>query len=162
SPNISRWLMTASSRAMLSTTNSSVSFGVVPEEHWYQPGWIDESVARQGREKMVEQNIIYGDSVPYRNMCRFNSGFFFKQPLLQNYRYYWRVEPDIEYTCDVDYDPFRYMVENNKTYGFTISFFEWEPTIPTLWSTVKEFMALHPEYIADNNAMSFLSDDGGE
>lgn len=31
-------------------------------------------------------------SLPYRNMCRFNSGFFYRHELMQKYRYYWRVE----------------------------------------------------------------------
>ncbi|KAJ7485652.1 glycosyltransferase family 15 protein [Mycena latifolia] len=143
-------------------TSGTVSFGLIPREHWVQPDWVDEDRARAGREKMVAQDIIYAGSVPYRNMCRFNSGFFYQQPLLQPYRYYWRVEPDIEYFCDLTYDPFHFMQEQDKIYGFTISFYEWEPTIPTLWASVKEFIALHPHYIAEDNAMEYLSDDGGE
>ncbi|KAJ7820063.1 glycolipid 2-alpha-mannosyltransferase-domain-containing protein, partial [Mycena olivaceomarginata] len=50
----------------------------------------------------------------YRNMCRFNSGFFFQHPLLQPYRYYWRVEPDVEYFCDMLYDPFHFMQQEDK------------------------------------------------
>ncbi|KAJ6495440.1 glycosyltransferase family 15 protein [Mycena sanguinolenta] len=146
----------------LTNTSTSVSFGLVPPSHWVQPDWIDEDLARAGRNKMVAQDIIYAASVPYRNMCRFNSGFFFHHPLLQQYRYYWRVEPDIEYTCDVPYDPFAYMAENGKVYGFTISFYEWELTIPTLWKNVKEFISKHPEHVAPDNAMAYLSDDGGE
>ncbi|KAF8205430.1 glycosyltransferase family 15 protein [Mycena galopus ATCC 62051] len=149
-------------RSMLRLTNGTASFGLVPNEHWVQPEWIDEDVARAGRNKMVAQNIIYAESVPYRNMCRFNSGFFFKHKLLQPYRYYWRVEPEIEYFCDMTYDPFWFMQEKDKIYGFTISFYEWEPTIPTLWKNVKEFIAKHPEHIAEGNAMAYLSDDGGE
>ncbi|EEB91071.1 hypothetical protein MPER_10636 [Moniliophthora perniciosa FA553] len=98
-------------------TSAPVSFGLIPREHWYQPDWVDEDRARMGREKMEAQKIIYAGSVPYRNMCRFNSGFFFQHPLLQPYRYYWRVEPDIEYTCDITYDPFEYMKDHDKIYG---------------------------------------------
>ncbi|KAJ3782599.1 glycolipid 2-alpha-mannosyltransferase-domain-containing protein, partial [Lentinula aff. detonsa] len=47
------------------------------------------------------------------------------------------IRPDIKYFCDVTYDPFDYLRDNKKTYGFTISFYEWEKTIPTLWATVK-------------------------
>ncbi|KAJ7849387.1 glycosyl transferase [Mycena olivaceomarginata] len=98
-----------------------------------------------GRNKMVAQDIIYAGSVLYRNMCRFNSGFFFQHPLLQPYRYYWRVEPDVEYFCDMLYDPFHFMQQEDKIYGFTISFYEWDSTIPMLWANVKEFIALHLE-----------------
>ncbi|KAJ7104435.1 glycosyltransferase family 15 protein [Mycena belliarum] len=137
---------------MTRLTKSSVSFGQIPREHWFQPDWVDEDLARAGRDKMVEQEIIYAGSVPYVT-------FFFHQPLLQDYRYYWR--PDIEYFCDMPYDPFYFMQEKDKIYGFTISFYEWEPTIPTLWSSVKEFIAEHPHYLAEDNAMAYLSDDGG-
>ncbi|KAF5353136.1 hypothetical protein D9758_008774 [Tetrapyrgos nigripes] len=143
-------------------TEAPVSFGLIPHDHWYQPDWVDEDRAREGRESMQRANIIYAGSVPYRNMCRFNSGFFFHHPLLQPYRYYWRVEPDIKYFCDVTYDPFDYLRDNNKIYGFTISFYEWEKTIPTLWDTVKRFMSEYPQFVAEGNAMDYLSDNGGD
>ena len=37
--------------------------------------------------------------------------------------------------CDVEEDPFVFLQENNKVYGFTISMYEFERTIPTLWKT---------------------------
>ncbi|KAF8628350.1 hypothetical protein AX15_003889 [Amanita polypyramis BW_CC] len=143
-------------------TDAPVSFGLIPQEHWYQPDWIDEDRARRGRLQLMAQGIIYGGSVPYRNMCRFNSGFFFKHELLQQYRYYWRVEPGVQFFCDMNYDPFVFMEENDKIYGFTISLVEWEPTIATLWPTVKEFIALHPEYVQQDNSLGYLSDNGGD
>ncbi|KAJ6630816.1 glycosyltransferase family 15 protein [Mycena sp. CBHHK59/15] len=142
-------------------TNAPISFGLIPPKHWVQPDWIDEDRARQGRQKLMKQRVIYGGSVPYRNMCRFNSGFFFQHELLQPYRYYWRVEPDVKFFCDIDYDPFVYMQEHDKIYSFTISLLEWEPTIPTLWDSVKEFMTEHPQYVEAQNSMDFLSNDGG-
>ncbi|KIY43542.1 glycosyltransferase family 15 protein [Fistulina hepatica ATCC 64428] len=141
-------------------TSGPISFGLIPREHWVQPDWIDENRARKGRLSMMAQRIIYGGD--YRNMCRFNSGFFFRHELLQQYKYYWRVEPDVKFFCDVDYDVFKYMEENGKIYGFVISLYEWEPTIPSLWSTVKEFIEEHPEYVSPQNSMDFLSDNGGE
>jgi alpha 1,2-mannosyltransferase len=69
-----------------------MEFGLIPREHWFQPNWIDEAKAKAGRDQMEKENIIYGGSVSYRNMCRFNSGFFFKHELVQKYRYYWRIE----------------------------------------------------------------------
>ncbi|KAG9318504.1 glycolipid 2-alpha-mannosyltransferase-domain-containing protein [Chiua virens] len=143
-------------------TNAPISFGVIPHEHWHQPDWIDEKRAREGRDRLVKQNIIYGGSVSYRNMCRFNSGFFFRHELLQQYKWYWRVEPDVRYFCDVDYDPFLFMEDKNKIYGFTISMPDWEPTIPTLWDSVREFIAEYPQYLHPDNSMEFLSDNSGE
>jgi hypothetical protein len=40
---------------------------------------------------MEHRNIIYGGSLPYRHMCRFQSGFFWRQELLDDYDWYWRV-----------------------------------------------------------------------
>jgi alpha 1,2-mannosyltransferase len=142
-------------------TDAPMSFGLIPTEHWVQPDWIDEDRASKGRLKMMSQRIIYGGSVPYRNMCRFNSGFFFKHELLQPYRYYWRVEPSVKFFCDINYDPFLYMQEHDKVYSFTISLEEHEPTVPTLWDSVKEFMAQYPQFIEPHNSMDFLSNDGG-
>ncbi|KAI1793677.1 glycosyltransferase family 15 protein [Ganoderma leucocontextum] len=146
---------------MSNVISSEATFAQIPNHHWYQPDWIDEDKARAGREKMVADNIIYGGSVSYRNMCRFNSGFFFRHPILQKYKWYWRVEPDVHFHCDVNYDPFLYMEDHNKTYGFTITMYEFGATIPTLWDATKEFIKAHPEYVAKNNAMGYMSDDNG-
>ena len=54
-------------------------------------------------------------------MCRFNSGFFFRHPLLQQYKYYWRVEPDVHFHCVVDEDPFLYMEDHDKVYGTSLA-----------------------------------------
>lgn len=143
-------------------TDADVSFGLVPREDWVQPDWIDEGRAQEGRNKLVRQGVIYGGSVSYRNMCRFNSGFFFRHELLTPYKWYWRVEPDVRYYCDLDYDPFLFMEDRDKVYGFTIAMPEWEPTIPSLWSTVKDFIAEHPQYVSPDNAMDFLSDNAGD
>ncbi|WVF72198.1 hypothetical protein IAT40_007010 [Kwoniella sp. CBS 6097] len=145
-----------------SMTKSKCHYGKIDPEHWYQPDWIDEDKATKAREEMIRKKVIYGHSVPYRNMCRFNSGFFYRHPLLANYDYYWRIEPSIKYFCDLNYDPFLVMQDEKKVYGFTISLFEYIETIPTLWDAVKEFIAEHPDYLPEGNAMKFLSDDGGE
>ena len=144
--------------AMISGTTK---YGLVPKEHWSFPSWIDQDKAAKVRAEMREKKIIYGDSVSYRHMCRFESGFFYRHPLLADYDWYWRVEPDIRLHCDIDYDVFKFMADNNKKYAFTISIKEYEATIPTLWQTTRDFMALHPEYLPENNMLDFVSDDGG-
>jgi alpha 1,2-mannosyltransferase len=45
-------------RNVSAATNASVSFGVIPPEHWYQPEWIDEDRAREGRKRL--KNTLYG------------------------------------------------------------------------------------------------------
>ncbi|TIA87449.1 hypothetical protein E3P99_03175 [Wallemia hederae] len=144
-------------------SDSPCHYGLIPEEDWKQPSFINETKAADAREKLENMHKVpYADSVPYRNMCRFNSGFFWRHPLLDNFDYYWRVEPDIKLFCDVDYDPFQYLAENDINYGFTVSLYEYEESITTLWETVKGFIRDHPEHIPKENAMKFISDDGGK
>lgn len=145
-----------------SLVSGTTHYGEIPTEHWSYPEWIDQEKAKKVREDMKERKIIYGDSVSYRHMCRFESGFFFRHPLMMNYEYYWRVEPSIELYCDIHYDPFRVMVEEGKKYSFVLSLYEYYETIPTLWDSTKKFMKNHPEHIAADNSMKFLSDDGGD
>ncbi|KAM5545741.1 hypothetical protein V8D89_000779 [Ganoderma adspersum] len=146
---------------MSNAISGPVSFGLIPKEHWYQPDWIDEEKAAAGRAQMEADNVVYGGSVSYRNMCRFNSGFFYRHPLVQPYKWYWRVEPGVSFFCDTDYDPFLFMEENDKVYGFTISLYEWPQTVETLWDAVKEFVNENPHYLDPDNALAFLSDDDG-
>ena len=134
----------------------------IPEEHWSFPEFIDQDKARKVREDMAERKIIYGDSISYRHMCRFESGFFFRQPIMNKFEWYWRVEPSIELFCDVSYDPFKFMADKGKKYSFVLSLYEYVETIPTLWESTKTFMQKHPEHIKEGNAMEWLSDDNGE
>ncbi|KAF8879575.1 glycosyltransferase family 15 protein [Infundibulicybe gibba] len=142
-------------------TEAVVEFGVIPHDHWSQPAWIDDVKANASRAKMEEDGIIYGGSLPYRNMCRFNSGFFFKHELLQKYRWYWRVEPDVHFHCDINFDPFLFMQDNNKLYGFTHALYEIGATIPSLWQHVTDFAKKRPEFVAPGNSMDFVSDNAG-
>ena len=137
-------------------------YGEIPTEHWSFPEWIDQERAKKVREQMAEAKVIYGDSISYRHMCRYESGFFFQHPIMQGYEWYWRVEPSIELYCDIEYDTFKFMADNKKKYSFVLSLYEYEATIPTLWESSKKFMKEHPEHIAQGNSLSWLSDDGGE
>ena len=143
-------------------TSGKARYGKIESDHWGFPDFIDQDKAAKVRQEMHEKKIIYGDSVSYRHMCRYESGFFFRHPLMQEYEWYWRVEPSIELFCDVSYDPFKFMKENKKKYSFVLSLYEYVETIPTLWDSVKGFMEKHPEHISSDNSMAWISDDEGK
>ncbi|CAG87339.1 DEHA2D15730p [Debaryomyces hansenii CBS767] len=145
-----------------SIVSGKTKYGLIPKEHWSYPDWIDKEKAAESRNAMKAAGIIYGDSESYRHMCRFESGFFWQNPLLDEYDWYWRVEPGIQIHCDLDYDLFKYMEDNNKVYGFTISIYEFEKTISSLWGHVKDFIKKNPQYLAEDNLMDFISDNKGE
>ncbi|SCW03205.1 LAFE_0G05314g1_1 [Lachancea fermentati] len=147
--------------ATTAMASGKTQYGLIPSEEWDRPDWINETVFETSLQLMNEKGVIYGGSKSYRNMCRFNSGYFFRQELLLNYDYYFRVEPDVEYFCDFPYDPFKVMREQRKKYGFVISMYEYEDTIPTLWDAVEEFMEEYPELIDfDTNSFDFITDSG--
>ncbi|KAJ2464842.1 alpha 1,2-mannosyltransferase 2.4.1, partial [Coemansia sp. RSA 2320] len=133
----------------------------IPSEHWSYPDFINQTYAQECRQNLEKQGVFYALSESYRHMCRFNSGFFFRHPLLDELDWYWRLEPDVEYSCDIDYDPFLYMSRRGIKYGYTIALHEYPETIPNLWATAKDFISLQPEFIRHANGMQWLSDDGG-
>lgn len=131
---------------------------LIPKEHWAVPSWINSDLFDESAKMLEEQEVQYGPMVSYHQMCRWNSGMFYKHPALQDVRYYWRVEPKVHFFCDIDYDVFRWMSDHNKTYGFTINLYDAPTTIPTLWPETEKFMAAHPEYLHENNAREWVVD----
>ncbi|KAG0658263.1 mannosyltransferase [Monosporozyma unispora] len=134
---------------------------LIPTEDWDCPENIDSDFLKERIDIMSEAGILYGQSKSYRNMCHFNSGYFFRQEILNNYDYYFRVEPGVEYFCDFPYDPFQVMHSKNKKYGFVISLREYEQTIPTLWESVEEYIDIDDGETIDmsNNAYDFITGD---
>lgn len=142
--------------------SGEAKYGLIDKKHWDYPEWIDQVRAAGTRERMRNEEIIYGDSISYRFMCRYESGLFYRHPLLNDYEWYWRVEPGVKLYCDINYDVFKFMKENNKKYGFTISIKEYAGTIETLWDTTLKFLEQHPEHRHKNSMLDFISDDNGK
>ncbi|CAG8605366.1 9496_t:CDS:2 [Ambispora gerdemannii] len=143
-------------------TNAKTYHDIIPSEMWSYPSWIDQTKAARSRARMQNDHVPYGGLESYYHMCRFNSGFFFRHPLLKEYDYYWRVEPGVEFNCNIDYDPFAFIQKNNISYGFTISLKERANTIPTLWQNTKQFIKDHPQFISPRNSAKLISDNDME
>lgn len=71
-------------------------YGFIEADQWGYPSHVDQSLAEEEMQKMQQAGVIYGGSLPYRHMCRYQSGFFWRHPLMEQYEYYWRVEPGIK------------------------------------------------------------------
>ncbi|VEU23217.1 DEKNAAC104347 [Brettanomyces naardenensis] len=148
--------------AMVSGT---ARYGIIPREHWSYPEWIDQDKARAVRESRKFSNIIYGSSESYRHMCRYNSMFFYKHPIMNDYDLYWRVEPNVDFMCDILEDPFRYMEETQTQYGFTIAFQEIARTVETLWERSMGYFLRNDtvkNQLPESNLLGFVSDDEGK
>lgn len=61
---------------------ADMQFGLVPVEHWSYPAHVNQTYAAECRERMDRENVFYGGMESYHHMCRYQSGFFFKHPLL--------------------------------------------------------------------------------
>jgi len=141
-----------------SMTKAECHFGLIPSEHWSYPNWVVKEKARKSRIEWAVRNAKHAMNESYRFKARYKSGFFFRHPLLNGYDYYWRVDPKTEFPCDIDFDPFQFLHENNdKHFSFIASTREPLEASPTLWDTVQDFAKLHPEYVAENNSMSWVS-----
>ncbi|KAH3661601.1 hypothetical protein OGAPHI_006449 [Ogataea philodendri] len=138
-------------------SSGPVRFGVVTPPKWNfkeqksDPVYFKEAVESQG-----DRCIMYGNTASYHNMCRFYSGFFFNHPLVKKLDYYWRVEPDVDFYCDLTYDPFLEMSKNNKQYGFTIAIKELVNTVPNLFRYTKAFIREYDIQLPD--AWSFVAE----
>lgn len=126
-------------QAIMNLTSSKVEFGMIDERDWNFPEWADEEQVAEAIAQQGDRAIMYGNMESYHKMCRFYSGKFFNHPLLLKYDWYWRVEPDVKYFCDITYDPFIYMQRHNKVYGFTIVIKELVETVPNLFRETVKF-----------------------
>jgi mannosyltransferase len=108
---------------------------------------------------LTSQKVQYMDKTSYHQMCRWNSGFFSQHPALTDMQYYWRVEPNVHFFCDVDYDVFRWMQDHNKTYGWNINIHDSPESISTLWPETLKFLEDHKGYVHENSARAWLEDD---
>jgi mannosyltransferase len=126
-------------------------FGVIPKSKWNfnqqnlnnnnnnnnnnNKIFFEESIENQG-----DRGIMYGNMQSYHSMCRFYSGFFFEHPLVKSLDWYWRVEPEVDFYCDLTYDPFIEMEKNGKKYGYTIAIKELIDTVPNLFRYTLKFI----------------------
>jgi len=147
-------------RRTRAATAAPVHYELIPPSHWSTPSWINQDLYHESIEALTEQNVQYMSKTSYHQMCRWNSGLFYHHPALQQYKYYWRVEPNVHFFCDIDYDIFAYMSDHNKTYGFTITLYDSPASIASLWPATEAFLAtphgskhLHP-----SNALPWLTD----
>ncbi|KAG2173582.1 hypothetical protein INT43_005000 [Umbelopsis isabellina] len=135
-----------------SVTKAQVKFGTIDHSMWGYPQWIDQEKAAKGRKALEEKKAPYASSESYRHMCRFQSGFFFRHPLTMEYDYYWRIEPDVNFYCNIDYDVFAFMEAKDLKYGWTLSLTDYPSTLETFWPTVQKWISKHPEWMTSGKS----------
>ncbi|KAI0123416.1 glycolipid 2-alpha-mannosyltransferase [Xylariales sp. AK1849] len=124
-------------------TNASTTFEVIPQESWTFPSWLDKDAAQASIDSQGKHGVLYGGMTTYHHMCRFFSGAFYTLEALRKYKYYWRIEPDVDFSCSITYDPFVEMARHKKVYGFTIALWEEKATCPSLFRQVSDWKEVH-------------------
>lgn len=121
------------------TASGEVFFETIDSHMWGYPDWIDQRKAQRKMKAQEAAGLLYAGHASYHHMCRFNSGFFYDHPALQRYKWYWRIEPDVSFTCAITYDPFVEMERHGKKYGYTVALWEWGKTTPSLYRKVSDW-----------------------
>lgn len=133
-----------------------VEFGHIDSSLWDKPSNIDDGEFEKHMERLSE--IQHADQISYHNMCRFYSKSFYHHPLLQKYKYAWRVEPKVHFYCKVEYDVFQFMQRNDKIYGYVLNLYDSPESIETLWTKTLDFLKEHPQYLNENCAHEWIRD----
>ncbi|KAH3667794.1 hypothetical protein WICMUC_005194 [Wickerhamomyces mucosus] len=127
-------------RRVIQFTSAPVHFGTISSDIWDFPEDLDPITRKENIQLQGDRGIMYGAMESYHKMCRFYSGGFYKHDLVRKYEWYWRVEPNIEFFCDIPYDPFIEMGKQGKKYGFTVIIKELFETVPNLFRYTKAFL----------------------
>ncbi|KAI1802758.1 glycosyltransferase family 15 protein [Daldinia bambusicola] len=127
------------------TTRGLATFDVIPRAQWTFPEGVDINAAKQNIKDQGARGIPHAGEEGYHHMCRFYSGKFYQLDVLKKYKWYWRLEPDVDFTCAITYDPFVQMARHKKVYGFTIALWEVGKSCPGLYRSIadwKEMMGI--------------------
>ncbi|WPK26292.1 hypothetical protein PUMCH_003641 [Australozyma saopauloensis] len=122
-------------------TKAGIEFGTIDQKAWNFPENIDKEHFSEYIQGQGDRKVMYGNLESYHKMCRFYSGNFYDHPLVQKRDWYWRVEPDVQFFCDLTYDPFLEMERHGKKYGFNVLLEELYYTVPSLFLETKAFIA---------------------
>ena len=87
--------------ALTAVASGETHFETIGQDEWSYPAWIDKERARQAAERQEAAGVKYGGLEGYHHMCRFYSGKFYDHHSLRSYKWYWRVEPGVEFTCAI-------------------------------------------------------------
>ncbi|KAG7194776.1 uncharacterized protein KQ657_004456 [Scheffersomyces spartinae] len=139
-------------------SNAPMNFITIPRDLWARPSSIDAKKAEEAMKILTEKSVAYANKLSYHNMCRFYSGTFYNIPELLKFKYYWRIEPQVKFFTDIKYDVFKYLEGTQKVYGFTLSLYDIEDSVTTLWPETIKFLNSDDnyKYINPNGAFQWL------
>jgi len=130
-------------------TEGRAMFADLSPEMWGPPDFLEQ-------ERIDASLNTIGFSMGYRAMCRFYSGFFWKHPAVAQYEWIWRLDSDIEFHCDVPYDPIVRMQEAGARYGFVQIAPDVDWVQPTLVGNISSFLSTHKHLLPPGTNQRFV------
>lgn len=141
-------------------TKAPVNFVEISPELWNKPSNIDTEREKVAMERLEKEHVAYAKKASYHNMCRFYSGGFYNLPELQQYKYYWRIEPSVRFYSDINYDVFKYLAGTGKIYGFTINLYDIDQSVESLFPETLKFLNAgdNYKYVSPNGAFQWITE----
>ncbi|ETI21827.1 hypothetical protein G647_05896 [Cladophialophora carrionii CBS 160.54] len=144
--------------ATSNATCARTEYHLVPRSHWTTPPHINQTPYYNSLDYLSLTGVGKGHLLSYHAMIRWQSGLFYLHPALEKYDYYWRVEPDVHFFCDIPYDPFRFMHANEMVYGFNMAILDDARSFASLWSTTQDFIVRYPHLLHPDANLDWLVD----
>ncbi|KIW91192.1 uncharacterized protein Z519_08087 [Cladophialophora bantiana CBS 173.52] len=144
--------------ATSNATSAQTEYHLVPHAHWATPSHINQTLYHNSLDYLSLTSVGKGHLLSYHAMIRWQSGLFYLHPALAAYEYYWRVEPDVHFFCDIPYDPFRFMQATGMVYGFNMVILDDARSFASLWSTTRDFITAYPDLVHPEASLDWLLD----
>ncbi|MCJ1321437.1 hypothetical protein MMC15_006782 [Xylographa vitiligo] len=128
-------------QATQNLTSAKCYYEVVPNEHWSLPDWVDEGRFMNSLEYLGAIGVGKGWMISYRHMSVGSDN-----------------TQQVHFFCDIDYDVFRFMRDNNMKYGFNMNILDDARSFPSLWSRTRSFINAHPELVHPEADLDWLLD----
>lgn len=81
--------------AVLNVSSSRCFFERIPEHHWAVPHWIDDARFSDAHQFLEGVGAEKTWSESHHHKSRWNAGLFALESRLQDYEWYWRIEPGV-------------------------------------------------------------------
>ncbi|KAG7819196.1 hypothetical protein KL909_004784 [Ogataea angusta] len=138
--------------------SGEVIFDRIPQSVWTVPSRTDARRVKESMKKLAAKGVQLANDIEYRNKMRFKAGYFFNTGIMRHYKYYWNLEAGTDFFCNIDYDIFSFMEQNNLVHGFAISLYDNPHTVESLWPKTLEFVQQHPAYVDNNASFTWLTE----
>lgn len=83
--------------AVLNVSSSRCFFERIPKDHWTVPDWIDDTKFAAARQFLESVGAKKTWLESHHHTARWNAGLFALETRLQDYEWYWRVEPGVSF-----------------------------------------------------------------